>query len=432
MFINSKILNLILILLFTYAMYFSINNTYISYDASYYLNVAKDISEGLVPYKDIFLSYTPLMMYMNAPIFYMDSGFNIKLFLGFQYVLILISAFLYYQIVSRYYNLTNHVAFLFSLIFVLAILCSEGNYINLEIYMILAVLSAIWLFQSNYMLLAGILLGVSFLFKQYGVLNFVIFYYWIVVTDRKKLYNFFLLSLGGIISLLTYLFYFVFIENVDLIKLLSQISGYDYLQKSIEYNFRYLEWITSAKILLLVIFLNTLTRTKFQRNFRLSPWFIGITISLLPTTVQSYQHYFLPAIMYSMLMLATLFDLNRKRNFYATLLIFNILTVVLIYKTYKYRDVYHDQIVLSKKVLDIIPSETKVFLEGDIRILYLLNNYTNPLRDRIGYSYFHYLEPNDFEKLNVLSLHRLESPEAKIISLNGVKVYFKKAKLFDQ
>jgi len=85
----------------------------ISADAPYYLSIARDISEGLVPFKDIHTWYAPVMMYINAPIYYVFGNINYFWFLGFQYFITFLSAFVLYRI-AKFNKIDNKTALFFA------------------------------------------------------------------------------------------------------------------------------------------------------------------------------------------------------------------------------------------------------------------------------------------------------------------------------
>ena len=176
---------ILLIIGFILSYHFS----YISSDAPYYLMVAKDISKGAIPYKEIYLSYTPIMMYLNSLLFLVFEEPNYKIFLSFQFLLIAIVLFIFLRIIIKYFMLSVIDAILLTSFMGVSILSSDGNLIILEVYSMLMVIIAFFCFQKGYYVLVGIFLGLSFFCKQYGLINFLPFYLYIFLTKRNVLEN---------------------------------------------------------------------------------------------------------------------------------------------------------------------------------------------------------------------------------------------------
>ena len=248
-----RISNIIWTFVLVVLIYLSIVYAYISADSPYYLSLARDISDGLIPYKDIFNSYTPAMMYLNSIIFKFFDNPGYHYFLVFQYVVILISSgFLY--LICRKIDLDKLKSAFLGLFLFIAVLSSDGSDIILEVYLIFCVLLSFWFLINKQFFWTGIFLALSFFFKQYGILNFLPFFLLVGLYhgfDKKYLIKF---IVGAIIPLLAFLVYFLLIENISFMKLMEQLSGSGYGQSGISSAKSIFSLIAGFKVFLLLIF----------------------------------------------------------------------------------------------------------------------------------------------------------------------------------
>jgi len=425
MFNNFRIFVVIIFFIFLISILFSIIYSHISLDAPYYLSVARDISQGYIPYKDIYLSYTPLMMYLNALVHLSIEEFNYKIFLGFQYAIMLIAQLIYFRLLVRYLKFSILHALFLSLIVGIAILSADGTYINLEVYIFLAVISALFAYQVDKLFLTGIFLGISFILKQYGILNFVPFFFLIYFSKDRIFKNSMLLSSGAVATLIVFLFYFVIIQGISVLSILKQLIGYQYIQYATVRSPDLYTWLVGAKVFLILFIPLALILNKKLFSKKNLPWFIGVTVNILPTFLQAFQHYVILAFPY----LFMLYALNYKSIDFSlpkSMLISGLaLAVLLNLRIFRYQEVYSHQVATANVAKKIIPKDTEIFLNGDIRFLYCLNNYQNPLRKKIGYSYFHFLTEKGFTGIKILSPFPIENIETEQIRLVDQIFYLK-------
>ena len=393
----------LMLLVFLVSVFFSLTYSHISLDAPYYLSVARDISLGYIPYKDIYLSYTPLVMYMNSLVYLIIEDFSYKIFLGFQYSIMLLSQIIFFQLLLRHFKISFSNSALLSMVLGIAILSADGSYINLEVYMFLAVISALYFFYKDYIIVSGIFIGISFLLKQYGLLNFLPFFLLIYLTKKRPGLNMILFMLGSASTIIVFLFYFVIIQGVPVISILEQLSGIKYIKYVSNRSPSIYTWILGAKVFLILFIPMAVLLGKKLLLKKNIPWVVGIVMNLIPTFLQAFQHYVILTFPY----LFILFALNWKSAntlFFKSILISGFAMAILLnLRVFRYQEIYANQIEVAKTAEKYVPRETEIFLNGDIRFLYCLNNYKNPLREEIGYSYFHFLETEDFEKIKVLS-----------------------------
>lgn len=381
----------------------SVKWAYISTDAPYYLSVARDISRGNVPYKDIYLSYTPVMMYLNSLIHLIFKDPSYFIFLSFQFLMIAISSCLLYDI--SYGNNGNRLKSIFiSILFFISVLASDGTYINLEVYVILFVILAFWLYQKEYFFLCGVALALSFFSKQYGILNFVPFFLLIFFSNGYKRNYLGKFILGGLLPLTIFILYFFVIEKADFGDVLLQLTGAGYDQDMIELETTLFSFMAGAKIFLLLMVPLVLIFIK-QNPFRDKVniiLLVGLAVNLLPLYIQTVSHYFLLTFPFIFILLGR----NSNNPYQKFLIGSNIIMLIIFFllasRIYRYKDVYDYQLKLAVETRKEYPMGSKVFLYKHYRFLYILNNYENPVLKQVGYRYGFEPDEDFSEKYEVL------------------------------
>lgn len=413
------------LLVFFGSVFFSITYSHISIDAPYYLSVARDIALGYIPYKDIYLSYTPLVMYINSLVYLIFEGFNYKIFLGFQYLIMLLAQMVFFKLLLRNFNFSFYDSALLSLLLGIAILSADGSYINLEVYMCLAVVIAVFLFYGNHIFFSGVLIGISFFLKQYGILNLFPFFLLIYVTKNRRWFNVILFTLGLISTLIVFIFYFVIIQGVPISSILDQLSGIKYIQQVSKKSPSIYSWILGSKVFLIIFIpIVVLLRNRLFSKKNI-PWFFGILVNLIPTFLQPFQHYVILTFPYLFILLALNYKSPNTFYFSSILLSGFALAVLLNLRILRYKDLFSRQVYLAKKIENYVPKGSSIYLNGGVRNLYLLNSYDNPLRKRIGYSYFHFLKSKEFDKIDILSNEPIQNFRSKRLFLNDQVFYLK-------
>ncbi len=391
-----RISNIFWTLVLVVLLYLSITYAFISADAPYYLSIARDIFNGLIPYKDIFNIYTPAMMYLNSMIFriFDDPGYHY--FLVFQYVLILLSSgFLY--LICRKLDLDKLKSAFLGLFLFIAVLSSDGTYINLEVYILLWVLLSFWFLINKQFFWTGIFLALSFFSKQYGILNFLPFFLLVGVyhgLKKRYLINF---IVGAALPLLAFLVYFLLIENVSFMNLIGQLSGSGYGQSGVSSTKSIFSLIAGFKVFLLLIFPLFFLRINPFKNKIDGILIIGILVNLIPVLIKNFPHYFILTYPYIFLLMAKNYKNFDKKFLLVSNLMLVIISVLLFFRIFRYKDVYEEQIRVAEKYKNEYPVSSEVFLSGKIRYLYILNNYHNPVLKEVGYDY-DFSPDEDFKK----------------------------------
>lgn len=399
---NQQYIIYFFLLLLAGAVYLSLKFSYIGSDAPYYLAVARDISSGLIPYKDIYLSYTPLVMYFNAIVFKIISIFNFSIFLGFQYLIIFAAGFLLYVINKKFVILEKKKALLLSIFFVLAVMSSDGNDVILEIYSALFVLSGLFFFFRGRIFWTGFFLGLSFFCKQFGLLNFIPFFILFYLEKEHTFSKISFISAGAVVPLVLFLLYFAGYADIPLASLFKQLNGAAYVSYSLVSWGSFKTYFIGAKVfvLLLIPFFLYNSILKDRLNIFLV---VGILINLLPLMLQSFQHYYINTFPFLFVLIGRVWKHNKNRIIVYYSLSTFLISALFYLRVFRYSDRNEVQELIGQHTTKILPANSKVFLNGDIRYLYLMNNYKNPVVSEKGYSYPYKPDEKARDTINVLS-----------------------------
>jgi 4-amino-4-deoxy-L-arabinose transferase-like glycosyltransferase len=398
-----KTYNIFWIVILICLLFLSIFYAYISADAPYYLAISRDISNGFVPYKDIISLYAPLMMYMNSLLYLFIEAPGYHYFLIFQYFVIFISTGILF-LIGKKLDLNNRASIFLGLFLFIAVLSSDGIYINLEVYILLCVLLSFWFLINKQFFWTGIFLALSFFSKQYGILNFLPFFLLVGFYhgfDKKYLINF---VIGSALPLLAFLVYFLLIENVSFMNLIEQLSGKGYGQRGVSSTKSIFSLIVGFKVFLLLIFPLLFLRINPFKNKIDGILIIGILVNLIPVLIKNFPHYFILTYPYIFILMARNYKNFDKRFLLVSNLMLIIISVLLFIRIFRYKDVYEEQLRVAEKYKNEYPVSSEVFLSGKIRYLYILNNYHNPVLKEVGYAYDFFPDEDFRKKYPVLSL----------------------------
>lgn len=400
-----KYLNFFWFIVLLALIFFSLKFAHISADAPFYLAVSRDISLGLVPYKDIFTIYTPLMMYINSILYLIFDSPPYIYFLIFQYLVIISSGVILFKIIERK-GIKKDLIIFITLLFLIAVLSSDGNYINLEIYILLCTLASYLLLLNKNYFFSGLVLALSVFFKQYGILNFLPFLLILLFVEKEKLNYILIFCLGAFLPLVIFFFYFITIENIELVHLITQLTGGGYGQKGISAEKSILTVIIGAKVFLLLIGILVILAIKSRAKLNKIDFVLiaGICLNLIPVAIQSFPHYFILSFPYIFILYARLISEKDIKFLITSNSTLFIISGLLFLRTYNYRNLYDYQVETANKYLKEYPIGSKVFLFGEIRHLYFLNDYRNPALSEVGYSYSFIPDESFLSKYEVLSL----------------------------
>jgi len=380
----------------------SIAYSFISTDAPYYLSMARDVSRGFVPYKDIFTSYTPVMMYLNSFVHYFTGNPSYQLLLAFQYIVIAIGVGFFYQICRKEELGKKSSVFLILLLFI-AILSSDGTYINLEVYVILFTFIAYYLLIEKKFFWCGVFLALGFFSKQYGIFNFLPFFLLIIAYHgyHKSYLEKFIL--GGVLPLIGFLLYFVTIEQVEFTDLVLQLTGSGYDNEMIELETTWFRFLAGSKIFILSILPLFFLRINPFKDKISAILLLGILVNLIPLYIQTVSHYFILSFPFVFILMARTLELKNRSFFIVSNLVLIIVAALLVSRIAKYRNVYNEQLRVAEDTRKIYPVGSEVFLYKHYRFLYILNDYQNPVLKEVGYRYGFEPDPDFREKYEVIT-----------------------------
>lgn len=396
--INISIIFSLIAIIFSYVF------LYIGADAGFYLPISRDISQGLVVYKDIYSGYTPLMMYFNALVYYIFPNANFYILNLFHYLIIFLNGLVFYlYLVKRNFEIKH--AKIYGFLLIVSIITCEGRFINLEIYVTLFVFLAFYFLELKKYFLVGIFISLSVLSKQYGILNYIPFIILIYYTSNKTLKSIIHFFIASILVAFIFIGYFVFINGINFYDFLFQLIGVgtNYAKTDrVGFFVELISYIKSAKIfwlLLIPIFINyyeNIKKTITQISIFYKVLILGFIINLLPTLVTHWAHYFILIFPYLFILIAFhTTDIKREINFSVFGLLF-ILNSYLIVRTYIDIPLKNEQTSMSIETAKKYSKNTKIFLRGKTRFMYITNGYINPVRENIGYDFL-YIPDQEFK-----------------------------------
>lgn len=397
-----KLSNFTWILVLVALIFFSIFYAYISTDAPYYLSIARDISNGAVLYKDIYSSYTPVMMYLNAIVYKAFSAPAYQYYLVFQYLIIACSSLLLFGI-SRKFGKPKILSLFISLFFFLTTLTSDGTYIILEVYVIVFVFLSFLLLQHEKYFLAGFVLAFSFFAKQYGLLNFSPFYLILFLDLRGIQRKLLVFTVGAIVPLVFFMFYFIGMKGVPFNDLLGQLTRDGMNTNMLEVEFNTVSFIAGAKILLLTLIPLLFLKISPFKNKMDVILILGALVNLIPLYIQNFGHYFILVFPYIFILMSKNLKTNERKFILSTNIVLLLISGLLFVRVIKYKNVYNQQLLVAKQKAEEYPKGSDVYLYKGYRYLYILNDYKNPVLEEVGYRYEFYPDEKFRAKYDVLT-----------------------------
>jgi len=288
-------------------------------DESYFMVIGNSILHGSIPYKDYMDMKPPGIYYLFALTF---SIFG-KSFYAARAVLFLfnaLSAVIIFLIGKKLWN--KEAGMLSSILFLIGMLIPayEGYFAMTEPFMVFFGLLGVLLFFKSehwlYLIFCGILMGLSILFKQSGVLFLAaIFIFYLIKlwipANRTKFYlkdslkNLSLIICGFSIPILLVAFYFWSVGALNSFFYLSFLFaitehyGRELVfdkQTIIALTYKFLSysivWLLSFVSIFIIVYALIKKEAKDIEIFTVI-WFI---ISLYPLTIRTYGHYFIQII----------------------------------------------------------------------------------------------------------------------------------------
>lgn len=424
---HKRLLLLLTLFIISIFVFFFFNMS-INADASYYIGVSRLISEGMTPFSDFRLHYSPLSFYIMSVPFYIF-GTSYTCAISVLYLIHFVNSFLIYKIL-RNQQITKEWAWLGSLLFLLSCVLFQGSCYVLEPFVVCFGLLAFTFLkkESVYNLLcAGFFCSCSFLCKQYGIGYLFLLMFFVVRIHSRIEY----IKKGGYVLLgfaigLCLFTVFMKIQGIDILLMLDNLSGSDYHKDGIRGLFRSLFFLFVRFPHLPISLVLALVYYKFCLNNHF--WLvslIGLIGFLLACYVRSYHHYILLASPFMVFLITSTYSQIAKtyyKKVYALLIkastIITVCFVVILCHDELSKNDRNNQIAVSRQLENYIPrNQNGVFVSFSMLYVTLLNSYTPPLIDKYGLSNGFLTDP----------LHIQESiNHANYIVLNEQDIAYKK------
>ncbi|MDD3320928.1 MAG: hypothetical protein PHS59_05740 [Paludibacter sp.] len=378
---------------------FAVLHAPIDPDSSYYLSVVERMNEGLVPYSDFPIGYTPVVFYIMLFLKSIFSiGINYEFFLTIHFILQFFSALLVYKITLFFVQRKDY-SFYAALLFILASHWNGGNSFLLETPSLLFGLMSLFIAIKNphkigVYIGVGVLSSLSFLCKQYG-LGFLGLLVFLVFFDEARWKQFSNLIVGFLVPLI--LCYIIWGKSFFVVIGGNYGNHNTVIQGlySISDRLLYLFVRIFPALILVFFYLPSILKKKNEIKY-ISMLILGILGFMLQFYFASFAHYYLYIIPFSSILL---FLILSKINKYKYIFYFTVFVTVSLslYSTYynrlykiyyKLPEIKENQYTLARKILNTVDS-TKTLYIGDIGLIqqYYLTNMIPPNFQNVGYTF---------------------------------------------
>ena len=367
-------------------------------DVSYYIGVAKKISEGYVPYVDFRLDYTPLVMYLMAiPVSIW--GMSLGMVLIVQFLFLILDTFFLYLILRKC-DIDYGLSVLGSVLLPLYVFMMEGIYFGLEIFVLffgLLALLTICLSQKNWsLLLAGVLCSCAFWAKQYGLGFIGVCGIWLLLSEKNYINNIkkcLLLVIGFAAGLVV----FVGILCVLGYQLssLTSLFGEGYGSRGVEGILYCAIWLFKRFPVVILSPLVLLLVGKIQCRPMICCSIVGIVGFMFQCYFRDFLHYLILVMPFCILLtFCCLAQLNRKYLYELGILLVILSAGRMIPRVVRMdKSIYNrldrfEQREVAKNMAEIIPVGSKnVYTHAsDIAYCQFYNSYEPPCIDRYGFN----------------------------------------------
>jgi 4-amino-4-deoxy-L-arabinose transferase-like glycosyltransferase len=434
---NKKIMTGWLLFLFILAIIpyiFTIIYSPVSIDGSYYLSMVERIRDGLTPYRDFTLEYTPVFFYLTAFFKNLFSvGINYTFDLSFHFVIQLIVTYLIW-VISQEFSISKILSFYAAIFYLLVSFWIAQYEFILEIPSLLWGLLGFYLALKYkeriiHFLLIGVITSLSFLTKQYGFGFFVLIIFLIFFNSKK--WNQLLFFFIGYFSLI--LLFLVWLPQIKTV-----FGGNGYGTNEVDKSFIDFIWAVIKRmanatgyflIRIPIVVFTFLLLPKIIRKNKKNTLFllIGIFGFMLQFVFALFNHYALYIIPFITILIFFVLKEIRERKllfqFYSILLIMTI--SMAIFKNYSRiitinRELRNEQIALAEKIKKQIEPNSTLYI-ADTRLVdlyYLLNLRPVNMRYTFGLTmteklHFKQLQDADYiltyEKPDTLNFNYLNS-----------------------
>ncbi len=365
-----------------------------STDAGYYIPVARDIADGLVPFRDFALDYTPLASYIFALPYRIAPQPPYEIFLGIQFLFLAAGSLLLYRILETAgYSAT--LALFSGLFYFVGALASGGVYIALEPFSVafgLAGLAACTMMplRASTSFLAGMFCALAFLSKQYGLLFCFPAAAAICMrmdSARSRLSMMAVFVSGLTVATGAFLGYYVLLKETSLNEILQMIMGSSYVgwakDKRVSLLTYLIGGITSLMLLTAcgaLFYLGGLKVkdiwNKHQRVLTIGV--TGLAASALPLIVRHYEHYHIYSLPFLLLIVAAVLDECIARGTGRSGIVVIIALVLAMgalstFRSWKYHEVRNHQKQTAAFVCQYVPQGSYAVLVGNRHLFFDCN-----------------------------------------------------------
>lgn len=318
--LKLKVVLLTLASLFMLIAYFlAAFRYYVNADAGYYLGVTELIHDGLVPYRDFCLDYTPLSFYLLLiPRLLMGTYPDYSGYMLFLYLFVFIDALFLALIIKKITN-SFALAWFSSVVFLVYYYYLDGTCFVLEPFSMCFGMVSLWMIVSKgsiwRCLLSGALAAMAFLCKQYGLLFAAVIGIVLLFSEecwRKKLLNCLYAILGFSIVIGLFVAFFM-ISGVNIKELFNALSGSDYGGQSV---LLFVEGVVKeGKMFPFLLFLLCLFMgRKENKSALLWGCVIGVALASLQFFFNVFPHYYMYALPFVLLLNAFLWIILSKQK----------------------------------------------------------------------------------------------------------------------
>ncbi|MBR5378406.1 MAG: hypothetical protein IK135_04735 [Bacteroidales bacterium] len=263
-------------------------------DAGYYLGTVELIHDGLVPYRDFKLDYTPLFFYiLQIPRWFMGTYPNYTVYMLFLYVVVLLDAVLLAAIVKKISKSIKW-AWFSAIAFLILYYYLDGAYFVLEACSVCFGLASMLMLMGEKqsvwrIMLSGAFAALAFWAKQYGVMFVGVVGVLLLFSEvewKKRMLNCLYATIGFCVVMALFVALFM-ISGLGIEELVNALSGSGYGKQA---SVTYFEGIEkAAKLFPYLLFVPYLFFGKKDKELGL---IIACLASILLASLQFYFNVF--------------------------------------------------------------------------------------------------------------------------------------------
>jgi len=384
-------------------------------DASFYLRVTEYIADGVIPEYDLRILYPPLVFYMLVPVnLLVGDTIAYEIYLGYMFLFQILNAFFIYKISERYSS--NHFIRVFSaLMYLFLSIKLEGEFLVLEPFVnfwgLLTALIYIKFAKEKhvYIFLAGILAFFAFLVKQYGLAYAGLLYLLILSDHYKQVRKMIIMGLiftSGLLAGLT-LFILVF-------KIIYGIH-YDFFaggRLALYGEKNTSRWLLGTfniiEIAPYIIFIAVpkIFKKIVNSDLHIFAYLMLVVLFSIQLYFQQYLHYYILMLPGLILMGVIMFDQYisfYKLRLFVIILVSLFISAVFIEPgtsslVFSKQSNVEKEIKTAKKINQIIPEGTPVYLFANVKLYYLCH-FEPVIPEKYGFAWGHMISLENLDEI---------------------------------